>query len=140
MIMGLGRGVPALLLRAVRTGPSPVVMLVGAVAVGLAWVPFLQVRWAVEGRWRAGTEVRAIRGRFRRAPLAWLGAMGRIPELFPCLCGTSCIFRPTSRGWPRGDLLGLCTLCARGWGGRTAVRYVEIFLHLGSGYGQVEWQ
>lgn len=40
----------------------------------LAWVPFLQVRLAVEDRFSAMFEVRQVRELFRHAPLSWLAA------------------------------------------------------------------
>jgi hypothetical protein len=38
----------------------------------LAWLPFLQARFAAENRLRAMFELRAVRRLFCRAPLAWL--------------------------------------------------------------------
>jgi hypothetical protein len=47
----------------------------------LAWAPFLQVRMAVEDRWTAIFEVRAIRKLFRHAPLSWLFAIALLYAL-----------------------------------------------------------
>jgi hypothetical protein len=41
----------------------------------LAWLPFLQARFAAENRFRAMFELRAVRRLFCRAPLAWLLAI-----------------------------------------------------------------
>jgi hypothetical protein len=41
----------------------------------LAWVPFLQARFAAENRWRAGFELGEVRDLFRHAPIAWLIAI-----------------------------------------------------------------
>ena len=40
----------------------------------LSWVPFLQARFAVTGRWKTMFELRTIRQLYQRAPLAWLVA------------------------------------------------------------------
>jgi len=40
----------------------------------LSWVPFLQARFAVTGRWKSMFELRTIRQLYRQAPLAWLAA------------------------------------------------------------------
>ena len=40
----------------------------------LSWVPFLQTRFAVTGRWKSMFELRTIRQLYRQAPLAWLAA------------------------------------------------------------------
>jgi hypothetical protein len=43
-------------------------------AIVVIYLPFAQVRFAVENRWRAMFEVRAVRDNFRRAPLAFFVA------------------------------------------------------------------
>lgn len=70
---------PALLWVVARAGDSPrpgLVVLGGLALVPvLAWLPFLQARFAVERRWRALFEWRAVRAHFRRAPVAFLLAL-----------------------------------------------------------------
>ena len=44
-------------------------------AIVVMYLPFAQVRFAVENRWRAMFEVRAVRDHFRRAPLAFFVAL-----------------------------------------------------------------
>jgi len=63
--------VPAILIAA--TGKFPLLGLLGALllAVIVPFLPFLQVRYAVEGRVSALFSRRAIRDRFRRAPWAF---------------------------------------------------------------------
>lgn len=41
----------------------------------LCWVPFLQARFAVTGRWKTMFDLRTIRELYRYAPLAWLFAL-----------------------------------------------------------------
>jgi hypothetical protein len=57
----------------VRSPLAPLVGFVGALllAVALLYVPFLQVRFAAEGRFRSFLEVSAIRAAFQRAPWAF---------------------------------------------------------------------
>ena len=54
-------------------GRAPVLGFLGAIglAVVVPWLPFLQVRYAVEGRTSALFSPRAVRDRFRRAPWAF---------------------------------------------------------------------
>lgn len=55
--------------------PILVTLLGGILLVPvLAWLPFLQARFAVENRLKAMFELRTVRGLFRRAPLAWFFA------------------------------------------------------------------
>jgi hypothetical protein len=63
--------VPALLIAA--TGTAPLLAVLGALllAVIVPFLPFLQVRYAVEGRLSALFSRRAIRDHFRRAPWAF---------------------------------------------------------------------
>jgi hypothetical protein len=72
--------VPTALFSALRHTRRPVevlVTLVGAVllAAVLSVVPFMQARFAADGRWRAFCEVGAVRELYRRAPLAMLLAV-----------------------------------------------------------------
>jgi hypothetical protein len=55
-------------------GAPIVVTLVGGVFLGFvfSWLPFLQARFAVEGRFPAFFELSAIRSMFGRAPVSWL--------------------------------------------------------------------
>lgn len=55
---------------------APALGLIGGAGLGLVamLLPFLQVRFAVEGRFGALFEVGAVRERFRRAPCAFAGA------------------------------------------------------------------
>jgi hypothetical protein len=55
------------------SGPRVGLTLVGGVLLAwtLAWMPFLQTRFAAEGRLRAMFELRAIRTLFGYAPLTW---------------------------------------------------------------------
>ena len=59
------------------SGAYPLLGLVGALvlAVIVPFLPFLQVRYAVEGRLSALFSRRAIRDRFRRAPWAFAFAL-----------------------------------------------------------------
>ncbi|MFO0851946.1 MAG: DUF4013 domain-containing protein, partial [Gemmataceae bacterium] len=71
--------VPAALLAAARN-PGPGAGLAGVVgALLLAWVvlylPFLQTRLAMTGRFRAGFQVGAVRREFQRAPWAFAAAV-----------------------------------------------------------------
>jgi hypothetical protein len=70
---------PTFLFAAARKteGGALLVTLVGGVCLVLVlgWVPFLQARFAAENRLRAMIELREIRERFTRAPLAWLAAI-----------------------------------------------------------------
>ncbi len=70
---------PTVLLAAMRrTEPGPaIITIVGGVilSVVLSWVPFLQARFAVENRFRAMFELRAIRELYRHAPFSWLFTM-----------------------------------------------------------------
>jgi hypothetical protein len=63
--------VPAILITA--TGRFPLLGALGALilAIIVPFLPFLQVRYAVEGRFKALFSRRAIRERFRRAPWAF---------------------------------------------------------------------
>jgi len=64
----------------------PLLGVIGVLALGLVVpaLPFLQVRFAVEGRFRALFEVRAIRERFRRAPWAFaLALLGTLAASVP---------------------------------------------------------
>lgn len=72
--------VPPTLLFAIadKTEGLPILItLVGGAALicVLSWVPFLQARLAVENRWGAMFELRAIRQMYRAAPLCWLMAV-----------------------------------------------------------------
>lgn len=60
-----------------RVGGAVVLGIVGSVLLGIvfSWVPILQARFAVEGRFAAGRELGEARASFRRAPLCWLVAM-----------------------------------------------------------------
>lgn len=62
---------PALLIAA--GGRVPPVGFVGALLLAMVvpFLPFLQVRYVVEDRWRALFEVRGVRDRFKRAPWAF---------------------------------------------------------------------
>lgn len=72
--------VPTVLFSALRHTRRPVevlVTLLGAVLLALVLpvVPFMQARFAADGRWRAFVEVGAVRELYRRAPLAMLLAV-----------------------------------------------------------------
>jgi hypothetical protein len=71
---------PTALFAALRDTTQPVgvlAMLVGGVLLAfvLCWVPFLQARFAAEGRMRAFREVAAVRELWRRGPIAMLLAV-----------------------------------------------------------------
>jgi hypothetical protein len=55
-------------------GPMLLITLAGGILLipVLAWLPFLEARFAAEMRLRALFELRAVRGLFCRAPVAWL--------------------------------------------------------------------
>ena len=67
--------IPATLIAAGRR--APVVGLLGALLMGVVamGLPFLQTRFATEGRFRALFETKAARERFRRAPWAFAAAL-----------------------------------------------------------------
>jgi hypothetical protein len=71
--------VPTLLFAAARKteGPQLVVTILGGLLLVpvLAWLPFLQARFASENRLRGMFELRAVRRLFCQAPLAWLMAI-----------------------------------------------------------------
>ena len=58
-------------------GRYPLLGVLGylAMAIVAPWLPFLQVGYAVEGRWKALFARRAVRDRFRRAPWAFAFAL-----------------------------------------------------------------
>ncbi len=58
-------------------GPHNLVAFLGAVSLllVLSWLPFLQARFALTGRFRSMFELRTIRRLYREAPLAWLLAI-----------------------------------------------------------------
>ncbi|MFM7075466.1 MAG: hypothetical protein ACKO3G_05285 [Planctomycetaceae bacterium] len=71
---------PTILFSALRDTTKPggaLVTLVGAalLAVVLSWAPFLQARFAAEGRFAAFREVAAVREMWRRAPVVMLLAI-----------------------------------------------------------------
>jgi hypothetical protein len=70
---------PTLLLSALRrTEPGPAIVTIAGgllLSVVLSWVPFLQARFAAEGRFRAMFELRAVREMYRHAPFSWLFTM-----------------------------------------------------------------
>lgn len=71
--------VPALVWIAARAteAPRPGLAILGGLLVVpvLAWLPFLQAKFAVEQRWRALFAWRDVRRAFRRAPVAFLFAL-----------------------------------------------------------------
>ena len=71
-----------------RNGQTGIAGLVGGIAficlgVVLLYLPMLQANFAAENRLRAMFALRKIRGDFRRAPWAWLGAMFLTLVLLP---------------------------------------------------------
>lgn len=56
------------------TGGAAIVSAIGGMMLSIvfAWIPFLQARYAAEGRFGAFFELRAIRELYRRAPLTWV--------------------------------------------------------------------
>lgn len=72
---------PATVIIAVnRNGTTGVAGLIGGVAficlgIALLYLPMLQANFAAENKFRAIFAVQRVRGDFRRAPWAWLGAM-----------------------------------------------------------------
>ncbi|MEX2286137.1 MAG: DUF4013 domain-containing protein [Planctomycetaceae bacterium] len=68
----------ALLAVADKTEPGPlIVSVVGGLSLiaVFSWLPFLQARFATENRFRAFFELKSVRQRIARAPLAWLIAV-----------------------------------------------------------------
>ncbi len=76
-------GVPVTLLVLGRR--APLLGIVGALGLGVVAtsLPFLQVRFAVEGRFAALFEMKAVRERFRRAP--WAFALGFLLTVLPAV-------------------------------------------------------
>jgi hypothetical protein len=60
-----------------RSGPAPLLGVLGVLWLGIVvpFLPFLQVRYAVEGNWRALFQVRGVKDRFKRAPWAFAVAL-----------------------------------------------------------------
>jgi hypothetical protein len=58
-------------------GGRNVVIVLGGIGLTLvlSWMPFLQARFAVTGRWKSLFELKAIRSLFPFAPVAWLVAI-----------------------------------------------------------------
>src|SRR5262249_54527826 len=76
------------LLPGARDGRAGLAFLVGMAGafllmVVLVWLPFLQVRFAVENRFRALFDVLAVRNRFQRAP--WVSALAFVLTLASAL-------------------------------------------------------
>ena len=72
-------------------GGAAIVSIIGGIllSVVLAWVPFLQARFAAEGRMNAFKELRTIREMYRRAPLCWaLAAIVTYAMSFPLFFAT----------------------------------------------------
>jgi hypothetical protein len=71
--------IPSALLIAGRPNGGGQNLLIGIGGVMLmfvlSWVPFLQARFAVTGRWKTMFDLRTIRELYRYAPLAWLFAI-----------------------------------------------------------------
>lgn len=67
--------VPATLIAAGARFPALAVLGVLLLALVAPWLPFLQVRYAVEGRFRAIFDRRAVRDAFRRAPWAFASSL-----------------------------------------------------------------
>lgn len=96
----------------------------------LAWIPFLQVRLAVENRWSAMFEVHSIRELFRHAPLSWLVATAAFYALSIPLFLYSFHFRmrvpfDLRIWWDLSFMSIVCTLPARaalGWAYHRATR------------------
>jgi hypothetical protein len=109
---------------------GPALLLWGASLVPvLGWVPMLQVRLAVEDRWRAAFELRSIWQMFSRAPLAWLVAMTLLyASSIPLFLYTAHVklHIPTQDIWWDVTLVSIiCSLPARallGWAYSRAVR------------------
>jgi hypothetical protein len=72
---------PVAVFTSVQSSDAPtwprLAMLAGGAALAcvLAWIPFLQARFAAEGRWRSFFELKSIRELFGHAPLAWTFAI-----------------------------------------------------------------
>jgi hypothetical protein len=108
-----------------NAGPwrTPVLLLWGlCLAPILGWLPMLQVRLAVENRWRAMFELGSVRQLFTHAPLAWLLAMTLLyGSSIPLLLYTAHakLHIPTQDIWWDIALVSIvCTLPARallGW-------------------------
>ncbi len=67
--------IPSALLAAGRSHPLLGIVGAGAMMLVLLYVPFLLVHLAVERRWQAGLELRAVRARFASAPVAFAAAL-----------------------------------------------------------------
>jgi hypothetical protein len=71
--------IPTLLLAAAKKteGPQLIATVVGGLLLVpvLAWVPFLEARFAAENRFRGLFELREVRRLFNHAPLSWLVAV-----------------------------------------------------------------
>ncbi|MDB5391396.1 MAG: hypothetical protein JWM11_7042 [Planctomycetaceae bacterium] len=67
--------IPTALLAAASkpNGGAAFISIIGGIllSIVLAWVPFLQARFSVDGRFAAFKELRTIREMYRRAPMCW---------------------------------------------------------------------
>jgi hypothetical protein len=67
--------IPTLLFAAAKkpNGVAAIISIAGGVllAIVFTWVPFLQARFSIDGRFAAFKELKTIREMYRRAPLCW---------------------------------------------------------------------
>ncbi len=83
-------------------GPQVLLTLAGGalLALVLAWVPFLQARFATENRFRSGLQLGAVRRLFPHAPLAWLLATVVVYVLALPLYLFKAFLLPPDAMWP----------------------------------------
>ena len=84
-----------------QAGARNIVIFLGGVGLMLvlSWMPFLQARFAVTGRWRSLFELRAIRQLFPLAPIAWLTAIVAVYLLSLPLYLTKAYLLPQDLMW-----------------------------------------
>jgi len=87
-------------MKELKPGPGFVTIGGGVLLLWVfAWIPFLQARFASQGRWRSGLELRETRELFRHAPFAWLIAVIGVYVLSLPLYLTKVVLPPADAMW-----------------------------------------
>lgn len=87
-------------MKELKPGPGFVTVAGGLLMTWvLAWMPFLQARFAASGRWRDGFALKECRENFRHAPFAWLIAIIGVYVLSLPLYLTKVALPPADAMW-----------------------------------------
>jgi hypothetical protein len=87
-------------MKELKPGPGFVTVAGGLLMTWvLAWMPFLQARFAATGRWRDGFQLKECRENFRHAPFAWLIAILGVYVLSLPLYLTKVALPPADAMW-----------------------------------------